>query len=170
MLIKEREIQLKNLFLLLTATVTIIFGLAACGKNNDSTESKEILLAPKTETEQSEQQDVEGNDKFETPIEEVDTTTQDEIGYTIILQREQDNFPFLLVVVPDQDTDHLTSVAQQLKDKHEDGVTAIFFTEESQAEALNTNTEEAFAKLIVNPKGNVAKLVFFNDQKPIIIQ
>lgn len=166
---KERKIQLKKL-LLFTASLSIIFGLAACGNNDDANEPQEILLTPKTETKQSEQQEVEKNDTPETPVEELNPVRVEEVGYTIILQRVKDHFPFLLVVVPDEDSTHLTAVAQQLKEEYKDGVTVIFFTEESQAEALNTNSEEAFAKLIVNPKGNVSKLVFFNDQKPISIQ
>lgn len=125
----------------------------------DGQPNHEPQTSPETSTDQSN----ENNDQSEKKKD-----------YEIVQEKANGKFPLAFVTVASEDSEQLKLIAQELKINYPKnkviGVNILFFTEDKHQEAINQNDDHAFAKFTVNYKGNVSKLIFFNDQKPIHIQ
>ena len=166
-------IHLKKL-LLIGTFLLLSLGLASCG-NTDKTNEKQMLgEAPADQAKTDKEQDTTANNSLEEAGNGSADTSAEENNYEIVQTKSEDKFPVLFVTVPEQNTDTLTPIAQELKSEYPSsdyiGVTVIFFTDDYRQEAIDDNSDNAFAKLTVNYKDNVSKLIFFNDQKPIHIE
>lgn len=177
-----------NKLIFFALTLMLSIGLVACGNNDKHEEKPEESSTPSLKVEIGEEEDNkevasssadESSDESGTidePVESEEPTESElkEGSYEIVHTESDDNFPVLFVIVPNQNIDQLKLVAQELKSEYPSkdfiGFNAIFFTEDHQQEAINHDSSNAFSKLIVNYKGSVSKLIFFDDQKPIQIK
>lgn len=168
-------------------TLILSLGLIACSNNPTQEEKLENLPeepSPEVKIEEKNEelastnidQSLNETEIIDESIEAVEPSVSElqEISYEIVHTESDGNFPVLFVTVPDQNADQLKLIAQELKSEYPSssftGVNVVFFTEDYQQEAINHDSSNAFAKLIVNHKGNVSKLIFFDNQKPIHIK